>query len=183
MQKVVGVKNLVFCALCCAFTCVCALFTIPIGAVPITLCNLAIYISGAILGPVYGAISQIIYLALVFVGFPFTSQWKGGPFYLVGPTAGYMYGYVFIAFLTGYVYKVLGSRASQYEKKMMWMFIGCFLGTIVCYFFGTVWFVFQNNIEFFKALKVCVYPFILGDLLKILVAPMIVPRIEKAIKI
>ena len=65
MNGSVHIRKMIFCSLCCALTCVCAIFTIPIGPVPITLANLAVYISGAILGPIYGAVSQILYILLV----------------------------------------------------------------------------------------------------------------------
>ncbi len=179
------IKRMVICALCCAITCVCAMYTIHIGPVPITLANFAVYVSGAILGAFYGAVSQILYLLLVFVGCPFTSKLQGGPSYLIGPTAGYMYGYVLIALIVGYLYKTFGKKYEKYEKRMLWFLIGAILGTFVCYAMGTVWFVATNNknLDFSASLKICVYPFLIGDFIKILVSTMIIPKVEKALDV
>ncbi len=185
MEKTVkvNVKSLIVCALCCALTCVCAMFTIPIGVIPITLANLAVYISGALLGPIYGSLSQILYLALVFVGFPFTSKFVGGPTYFVTPTAGYMIGYVTMAFLTGLVYKFFSNKTKSEMVKTFWIFVGAILGTLSCYFLGTLWFSIQSQTDFFKAFGICVYPFLIGDFLKIVVTSLIIPRIENIIKV
>lgn len=181
--KVNNVKNLVFSALCCAMTAIFAMFTVPIGPIPITLANLAIYISGAILGPLYGAISQVLYLALVFIGVPCTSQFKGGPAYLTGATAGYMYGYILIAFFVGLIYKKFAKSSQSYVMKTLFLIGGCVIGTAACYFLGTVWYVFYANISFSKAFSVCVAPFLIGDSIKILIASLVVPRVERVINL
>ena len=183
MEKVFKVKSLIVCSLCCAVTCIGAMFTIPIGPVPITLANLGVYISGALLGPLYGALSQILYLALVFVGFPFTSKFIGGPSYFVSPTAGYMIGYVTMAFLTGYIYKFFSDKVKNGAVRIIWLFVGAIVGTLSCYLLGTIWFSIQGKMDFFKVLGICVYPFLLGDFLKMVITAIIVPRIEHIVKI
>lgn len=177
------IKKLVICSLCCALTCVCAVITIPIGVIPITLATVPVYISGAVLGSGYGAISQILYLLLVFVGLPFTSKLVGGAAYFTGPTAGYMVGYVPMAFIVGYVYKTFTASRRRILDKMFMFFVGAVIGTLVCYLFGTAWFSFQSKVKFLNALKVCVYPFLIGDFIKILVSMLIVPKIESAVNI
>lgn len=178
VEKILDVKKLVICSLCCALTCVLAMFAIPIGVVPITFALVGVYISGALAGPLYGAISQILYLLLVFLGFPFTARLNGGVGVLLGPTGGYMFAYVLMAVLIGLIYKNLTKKSKSYAKKMFWFFVGAAVGTIVCYFFGTIWFCVQSKMNFLKALNICVYPFIVGDLLKIVATMIIIPRIE-----
>lgn len=180
--KSFNIKNLIFCALFTGLTCVFARFTVPIGVVPITLANLVIYFAGAMLGPLYGALSQVLYLILVFVGFGFTAKLQAGPAYLVGPTAGYMYGYILMAFFVGLIYKRFGKNSEKYIVKVAWLIIGCVVGTVSCYFLGTVWLMFQQKISVEQALLSGVYPFLLGDSIKILIASLVFPRFEKIIR-
>ena len=181
--KMDSVKNLVFSALCCAMTAIFAMFNVPIGPIPITLANLAIYISGAILGPLYGAISQVLYLALVFIGVPCTSKFEGGPAYLTGATAGYMYGYILIAFFVGLIYKKFARNSQSYIMKTLFLIGGCLIGIASCYFLGTAWYMIYAKISFSKAFTVCVAPFLIGDSIKILIASLIVPRVEKVVSL
>lgn len=177
-EKILDVKKLVICSLCCALTCVLAMFAIPIGVVPITFATVGVYISGALSGALYGAISQVLYLLLVFLGFPFTARLNGGFAVLFGPTGGYMFAYVLMAFLVGLIYKKFTKNSKSYAKRMFWFFVGAVVGTIFCYLIGTIWFCVQCKMNFLKALNVCVYPFIVGDLLKIIATMVIIPRIE-----
>ena len=177
-EKMFDVKKLAICSLCCALTCVLAMVAIPIGVVPITFATIGVYISGGLAGTFYGAISQILYLFLVFLGLPFTARFHGGPAVLFGPTGGYMFAYVLMASLTGFFYKRFTKNSKSYAKKMFWFFVGAVIGTIFCYFSGTVWFCNHSKMSFLKSLSVCVYPFIIGDLLKIIATMIVVPRIE-----
>ncbi len=183
MNGSVHIRKMIFCSLCCALTCVCAIFTIPIGPVPITLANLAVYISGAILGPIYGAISQILYILLVLMGLPFSAKCKSGPGVIFGQTGGYIFGYIAIAFIVGLVYKNFAQKQTSFFKNMSFNLVGCVLGTMVCYVLGTYWFICQNKMSFISALKICVLPFLIGDFLKMLVSSIIVPRICKVINL
>lgn len=183
MSDNIHIRKMIFCSLCCALTCVCAIFTIPIGPVPITLANLAVYISGAVLGPIYGAISQILYILLVLIGLPFASKFKSGPAVIFGPTGGYIFGYVAVAFIVGLVYKNFAQKQTSFFKNMSLNLLGCILGTIACYILGTYWFISQNNMSFINALKVCVLPFLIGDFLKMIVSSIIVPRIYKIVNL
>ena len=75
-------------ALMTAVTCILAPLSIPIGPVPISLTNLAIYISLYLLGWKRGTISYLIYLLIGLVGIPVFSGFTGGPAKLAGPTGG-----------------------------------------------------------------------------------------------
>ncbi len=173
-------KKLIICALACGLTCICAMFTIQIGIVPISLVGLAVILSGALLGPVYGPISQILYLILVFVGFPFTAKLLGGPSYLIGPTAGYMIGYVFNAFIVGYIYHHFGKPCDSYFKRMFWFVVGAAMGTIVTLFIGSIWcYAIIYKKDFFYAIAFGTGPFLIGDSLKIVIIGLILPKLEK----
>ena len=86
-------------ALMTAVTCILAPLSIPIGPVPISLTNLAIYISLYLLGWKRGTISYLIYLLIGLVGIPVFSGFTGGPAKLAGPTGGYIIGFIAMAII------------------------------------------------------------------------------------
>lgn len=159
-------------ALMAALMCILGPMSIPIGVVPITLTNLAIYFSIYLLGSKYGTISYIIYLFLGIFGLPVFSGYTGGIAKLAGPTGGYLIGFIFMAFLSGFIIETC-----KYHRIIS--FIGLSIATLVAYFLGTVWFVIQADCTFAYALSICVIPFLLGDTIKVLVAVWICPFIRK----
>ena len=90
-------------ALMAAVTCILAPLSIPIGPVPISFTNLAIYLSLYLLGWKRGTISYLIYLLLGLVGLPVFSGFTGGPAKLAGPTGGYIIGFIVMAVIAGLV--------------------------------------------------------------------------------
>ena len=84
-----------------AVTCVLAPFSLPIGPVPISLTNLAIYFSLYVLGTKYGCISYLVYLLIGFIGVPVFSGFTSGPGKLLGPTGGYLIGFLPMALIAG----------------------------------------------------------------------------------
>ncbi len=141
-------------ALMAAVTCILAPLSIPIGPVPISFTNLAIYLSLYLLGWKKGTISYLIYLLLGLVGLPVFSGFTGGPSKLAGPTGGYIIGFIVMAVIAGLVIDNC--------RKPWIQLIGMIVGTIICYLFGTIWFCLVANYTFKAALAVCVIPFIPG---------------------
>ena len=174
---------MVVCAICCALTCVLSMFSIPIQPVPITLATLAVYISGAFMGPIYGALSQVLYLVLVLVGIPCTAKLVGGVSVFTGPTAGFLVGYVPTAFVVGLLYGYCRKKFRSGPRKIFGLVAALLWGTVVCYVFGLLWYMVYSGVDIYKAFLVCVLPFLLGDGLKIVVVALIVPRIEKIISV
>ena len=89
MKKNASVK-IVLCGIFAAFTCICAMISIPFGPVPINMAHLAIFISSWVLGPVLGAVSQLVYIFLGIVGLPVFSNFTAGIGHILGPTGGYI---------------------------------------------------------------------------------------------
>ena len=112
-------------ALMAAVTCILAPLSIPIGPVPISVTNLAIYLSLYLLGWKRGTISYLIYLLLGLVGLPVFSGFTGGPAKLAGPTGGYIIGFIVMAIIAGLV-------IDNCHKPWIQL-IGMIVGTIVCY--------------------------------------------------
>src|SRR5207253_9500923 len=75
---------------------------VPFTPVPLTLQPIAVLLVGAALGSTRGAAAASLYLLEGLSGLPVFAQGHGGPLWLVGPTAGYLYSYPFAAFIAGW---------------------------------------------------------------------------------
>jgi biotin transport system substrate-specific component len=146
-----------------ALTALTARVTIPLSftPVPITLQVMAVLLTGLVLGPKAGAASQLLYLASISVGLPLDAR-ALGPAAFVGPTAGYLIGFVPAAFATGWLAERLpATRASR--------FLAALAGVGVIYVAGTTWLITVVG-DLPTAWMLGVAPFILIDLGKALVA-------------
>ncbi len=150
-------------ALMTAVLCVLGPLSIPIGPVPISLTNFVIYITLYLLGTKLGTLSYCIYLLLGTAGLPIFSGYSGGLAKLAGPTGGYLVGFIAMSVIAGiFIQKNHG--------KTVMSVLGMILGTLAAYAFGTIWFVFEAGCTIWYALTVCVFPFLIGDAVKILIA-------------
>ncbi len=105
---------------------------IPIGPVPISFTALAIYLSLYLLGWKLGTVSCLIYILLGAVGLPVFSGFSGGIGKLLGPTGGYIIGFLPMAVLAGAVMERYHNRFIQFSAMTA--------GMALCYVFGTIWF-------------------------------------------
>jgi biotin transporter BioY len=154
-------------------TAVSAKLKIEIGPVPITGQTFAVLLSGALLGSKRGALSQIFYLLGGLAGISWFAR-GGGIGYLMSPTFGYIIGFVFAAF-------VVGSLCEKgFDKKVESAILAMLIGNILIYLPGLLWLV--RFVGWKKVLTVGLYPFIIGDTIKLLVAASILPLGWKLIK-
>ena len=158
-------------ALMTAVTCILAPLSIPIGPVPISLTNFAIYLSLYLLDWKKGTISYILYLLLGLVGLPVFSGFTGGIGKLAGPTGGYIIGFIPMAIIAGIV-------IDKYTEKWLLCLLAMIVGTIVCYALGTAWLAYEAEMTFQAALMAGVIPFIIGDIAKMIVAIIVAPMIK-----
>ena len=165
------IQQIAMIAVMTAVTCVLAPLSIPIGPVPISLTNFAIYLSLYLLDWKKGTLSYLIYLLLGLVGLPVFSGFTGGLAKLAGPTGGYIIGFIPMAIIAGIVIDKFTNRGIQ--------ILGMIVGTAICYAFGTAWFCLQAGYTVGAALAVCVIPFIPGDLCKMVIAMIIGPMVRK----
>lgn len=154
------------------FACLTAVFaqiSFWIGLVPVTGQTFAVILAGALLGSRRGALSQLSYLAIGATGIPYWFALGGPPGIarLVGPTGGYLMGFVVAAFVVGW----LAERG--WDRRIWTAALAMLAGSIVYYIFGLSWlaqFVPQGTL-----LQAGLYPFIIGDLIKIVAAALILP--------
>ncbi len=171
-------KDISLIALFSAIIVICSLVTIP-AIVPFTLQTFAIFLCLNILGAKKGIISILVYIFLGVVGLPVFSGFNGGIGALLNVTGGYIIGFIFSALAFWLITFVFNKKSGEIINL-----IASFSGLIVCYISGTLWYVlfFVKNgdtISFISAFTICVLPFIIPDILKILLASSISKKIRK----
>lgn len=171
-------KIMVETALITAIICVVAPFSIPLpfSPVPISFAMLAIYLGAYALDVLPGIASVLLYILIGLVGLPVFSNFKSGVGVIVGPTGGYIVGYIFIALFAGLF-------INKFEKKIWLHAIGIALGLAICYLLGTVWFLHILPEQTIKsALMLCVIPYLPADVVKIIIALIVGPKIRQGVK-
>lgn len=167
-----NVREMALIAVMAAVICVLGPLSIPIGVVPISFTNLAVYLAIYALGRRRGTISYLVYLLLGMIGVPVFSGFSGGVGKLFGPTGGYLIGFLFMALLCGWF-------IDTFSCALVPSFAGMVLGTLVCYLFGTLWLAYQAGLTFSAALAAGVLPFVAGDLIKMAIAAVIGPQVRR----
>ena len=163
-------RRLTLCALFVALTAVCAQLTIPIGAVPVSLSLLPVLLCAALLPLPDALLSMLAYLLLGAIGLPIFSNLSGGLGKLLGPTGGYILGYLPCAAVIG----ILIRKSDSFPIRCLAMI----LGVLACYAFGTVWFMVSRQVTLLSALSVCVLPFLPFDAVKIALAAFLAGRLK-----
>ncbi len=160
-------------ALFAALMCIFAPMTLPLGPVPLTLATFIVYIAVGLLG-VKSVYSVILYIFIGAVGLPVFSYGTGGFEKLIGPTGGYITGYILCAIIAGLI-------SRQFYKSCVITAVGFFVGTVMLYLFGTIWFSIYTGSDFIASLYACAFVFIPLDILKIICAIVLVKVIRKRI--
>jgi biotin transport system substrate-specific component len=149
-----------------------AYISVPIGPVPIILQNMFILLAGLLLGSRWGLAAVGVYLLAGACGLPVFAGGTGGIGRFAGSTGGYLIGYLPAVFIVGLL--------SKYEKTTFDV-IGMILGTLIIYSIGVAWLQFITGMAFSKALTLGMYPFLVGDALKIAAAAAIAKTIRPVI--
>jgi biotin transport system substrate-specific component len=140
---------------------------LPFSPVPVTGQTLAVLLTGALLGSRRGGLCLLAYLVEGIVGLPVFAGGKAGLAHLLGPTGGYLVGFIAAAYITG----LLAERG--WDRRMGTTLLAMLLGNAVIYAFGLSWLSVFTGIG--KALSLGFYPFISGDILKLAVATTLLP--------
>jgi biotin transport system substrate-specific component len=172
MQRSKTLK-MMLCAMFAAITAVLSQIVIPIGPVPINLATFAVFCAGTLLGSKLGALSLATWAVLGAAGVPVFAMFRGGVGALVGPTGGYIIGYIPAAFITG----LLTERFTGGGKVYMYPF-AMSAGMLTYFALGTAWFVFSTGTGLWEALMLCVIPFLPGEVLKMAAATLLTKRLR-----
>ena len=166
-------------ALCAAVMAVCSWISIP-AAVPFTMQTFGVFLAVGLLGGRNGTLAVLVYILLGAAGLPVFSGFNGGIGHLFGATGGYIIGFVFSALLMWLAEALFG-------KSNKVLIVSMVAGLLVCYAFGTAWFMVvyardSGSIGLITALSWCVFPYIIPDALKILLAAVLTRRLRPLIK-
>jgi len=164
------------CAIVTALMCIFGPMSVPIGVIPISLTNLVIYFAIYILGWKGSTASYIVYILLGLVGLPVFSGFQGGPAKIVGPTGGYLLGFIFITLIAGFTFD-----KTKGKVRIPATILAMIVSTAITYFFGTAWFMAQTQNDLATSLGLCVFPFIPFDLAKMVIATLIGMPVRSAL--
>lgn len=190
----ISVSDMTLTALMTAILCILCPFSVPIGPIPVTLGVFVVYLAAYTLGPWRAALASALYLLLGAIGLPVFSGYAGGIGKLLGPTGGYLVGYLPLALIAGFfilraerITELSGEKSSQTAliAGISLQLAGLILGLFVCYLLGTVWFTMYKSADgmtFAQALGICVVPFLPFDAGKIVVALLAGNAIRTALK-
>lgn len=172
--------DMVYIALFAVLMAVCSWISIP-AAVPFTMQTFGVFLAVAVLGGKRGTLAILVYLLLGAVGAPVFAGFSGGISALVGSTGGYIIGFLFLALVMWLMERLLG-------KKIWVLAVSMGLGLVVCYAFGTAWFMVvyartTGAIGLWTALGWCVFPYIIPDLAKTALALMLSKRLAAVLKL
>lgn len=176
-KKRMNTKTITLIAVMTAIISIAAPFSIPIpiSPVPISLTVLTGFMAAYLLGWKHGVIAYGIYLLLGLVGLPVFSGFTSGPAKLLGPTGGYLIGFIFMVIISGLFFE-------KFEGNIVLGVVGMILGLFVTYAFGTVWLAIQAKMDLWSALMAGVIPYLPADAVKMVVVMVVCPVIKKRVQ-
>ena len=166
------VKKMVYAALFAALTGVGGWIAIPLPYVSVTLQTLFTIISGAVLGPYFGALSMIVYILLGVIGLPVFSRGQSGLGVLFGPTGGYLIGFVLSAIVIGLIVK------AKQKPGYLWLCFAMAAGIITIDAFGVAQLSLISGMPLEKAVVIGALVFVPTDILKILIGAYITKKLR-----
>jgi len=169
------IKRSTYAAAMAAVICICSWISIPMP-VPFTLQTFGVSAALFLLGGRLGTVSIAIYILAGAAGLPVFAGFQGGPGHLLGPTGGYIIGFIF----QGLVYWTGGRYVSGKGRYFLQL-----AGLVLCYLFGTIWYniIAGGSRSLPAVLGVCVLPYVIPDMLKLWLACLVTGRIKKHIDI
>lgn len=165
-------RKMVFASLFAAMTAAGAYIRIPLpfSPVPVTMQTLFVFLAGSMLKSKWGTLCMLIYALLGIAGLPVFAGGASGLGVILGPTGGYIIGFIVAAFVIGY----LSEKSGKTGYLSNALYIG--IGLVIIYALGVAQLTLVGKLELLQAITLGVLPFIPGDLLKLAVAAHIATR-------
>ncbi|OUN32613.1 biotin transporter BioY [Massilimicrobiota sp. An80] len=169
-------RDIVYMSVFTAMISICSWISIP-ASIPFTLQTMGVFTTVGLLGGKRGTLTVLTYILLGAIGIPVFAGLTGGVSVLLGTTGGYIIGFLLSALLMWGIEAIMGRNQIVLAFSMV-------AGLIVCYVFGTAWFMMiytqhSGVIGLSTVLGLCVIPFIIPDLIKIGVALFLINRLKK----
>jgi len=137
---------------------------LPFTPVPITLQTFFLSLAGATLGPVFGVVSQVVYLFLGAVGVPVFAGGSGVMYLIQSATTGYLIGFIAAAALVGWLIR------SRKDPGIAWILFSMAAGNLVVYTCGVLWLLLYLRLSLVSTFAIGVLPFLAGDVAKLCAA-------------
>ena len=161
-------KLLIYTGIFTALIAVGGWISIPLFAVPFTLQTLFVLLASVVMKR-YAVLPALLYVILGTVGLPIFHNGTAGIGVILGPTGGFIVGFIFAALAAGLFFE---------KGKTVLDIAGFAVATVIVYATAVIWFMVSSGSDFIGALFVCVVPFIIGDFIKAAVAFLIQRRIR-----
>ena len=169
-KKKIGTIDMAYIAIGAVLIAICSWISIPV-VVPFTLQTFAVFLLIMLLGGMKATISVTVYILVGAVGVPVFAGFGAGIGVLFGKTGGYIIGFLFMGPIFWLITKLFG-------KKLLVQILALVTGLLVCYAFGTAWFMYiymrdTGDVGLMTVLSWCVFPYIIPDAVKMAVAILI----------
>ena len=148
---------------------------LPFSPIPVSFTQIAIYISIYVIGYKLATYSTIIYILMGLIGLPVFSGYTGGLHIIIGPTGGYLVGFIFLTFFTGFF-------IDKYSNNIYLTILGYIIGNLFNYTIGSIWLTYSSNISIKSAIFIGVIPYIIADIIKVIVSIFIGTCLKKSLK-
>ncbi len=162
------VMDIVLVAAGAALTAIAAQVAVPLWPVPITGQTLAVLLVGSSLGALRGTLAMLLYAVLGMVGLPVFSDASSGMGVILGPTGGYIVGFVFAAAFTGWI------AQRSWDRRILRSLLAFAGGTVVTFAIGLPWLAIALGLNLEQTLAGGLYPFIIGGIVKAVIAASVV---------
>lgn len=174
-----SVRDIALIGQCAALMAICSWISIP-ASVPFTMQTFGVFLTIGLLGGKRGTLAVLVFLLMGAVGLPVFSGFTGGIGHMVGVTGGYITGFLFSALLMWLIESLAGRSIQVLTVSMA-------AGLLVCYAFGTAWFMAvyakqSGPIGLSAALGMCILPYIIPDICKIILASLLTKRLRPHIR-
>ncbi len=174
-MKKLKLYNQMVAALLAALLAIIAPFSVPLGAVPLTLASLGVYLAAVIGGAGFGSLAVALYLLLGAVGLPVFSGFVGGVQAFLAPAGGFLIGYLPCTVVIG-----MGLRWGKYTRFAC--LLSLLAGTLVLYVCGVGGFMYATRTPLLASIAACCLPFLAGDAIKIAAVTVLLPPLTKLMK-
>lgn len=189
------IKDICYIALFTAVIAVCSWIAIPISEISITLQTMGVCMAAGFLGWKRGVVCVLSYILLGICCVPVFSGFKNFYALIASASAGYVIGFIFTALIVGFtsdkmhlIGKKVTNNVAKQVVQLIILALSMVVGVAICYLFGTLWFmliykgsVTTTNLQI--ALTYCVYPYIIPDIVKIVLSTFLVNYLKGYVKL
>jgi biotin transport system substrate-specific component len=168
-------RNFLLAALFAVLTAVGAMISIPLPYVPFSMQTFVVLLSGLLLGPKYGPLSQVFYVSLGLIGLPVFAGGTGGLQHVFSPTFGFLIAFVAASWIGGTLAPGTGSSL-QYILVCLAATVGLYATALPC-FYVLMRFALLREVDAMGVLKLALLPFLVPDLIKAVAAGCLARRV------